>query len=49
MRKILDTLYDSAAALAALCMVGLLIMVMLSVLGRQFNFHVRGTTPMRAT
>ncbi len=43
MRKILDTLYDSAAALAALCMVGLLIMVMLSVLGRQFNFHVRGT------
>jgi TRAP-type C4-dicarboxylate transport system permease small subunit len=43
MRKFLDALYDSAAALAALFMVGLLIMVLLSVLGRQFNFHVRGT------
>jgi TRAP-type C4-dicarboxylate transport system permease small subunit len=43
MRRILDALYDSAAALAALLMVGLLIMVLLSVLGRQFNFHVRGT------
>jgi TRAP-type C4-dicarboxylate transport system permease small subunit len=29
--------------LAALFMVGLLVMVLLSVLGRQFNFHVRGT------
>jgi TRAP-type C4-dicarboxylate transport system permease small subunit len=43
MRKFLDALYNSAAALAALFMVGLLIMVLLSVLGRQFNFHVRGT------
>jgi TRAP-type C4-dicarboxylate transport system permease small subunit len=43
MRKFLDALYDSAAALAALFMVGLLIMVLLSVLGRQFNFHLRGT------
>jgi TRAP-type C4-dicarboxylate transport system permease small subunit len=43
MRKFLNTLYDSAAALAALFMVGLLVMVLLSVLGRQFNFHVRGT------
>lgn len=43
MRKFLDNLYDSAAALAALFMVGLLVMVLLSVLGRQFNFHVRGT------
>ena len=43
MRKFLDSLYDSAAALAALFMVGLLVMVLLSVLGRQFNFHVRGT------
>jgi TRAP-type C4-dicarboxylate transport system permease small subunit len=43
MRKFLDALYDSAAALAALFMVGLLVMVLLSVLGRQFNFHVRGT------
>jgi TRAP-type C4-dicarboxylate transport system permease small subunit len=36
MRKFLDALYNSAAALAALFMVGLLIMVLLSVLGRQF-------------
>jgi TRAP-type C4-dicarboxylate transport system permease small subunit len=43
MRKFLDALYDRAAALAALFMVGLLVMVLLSVLGRQFNFHVRGT------
>ena len=43
MRRFLDALYDSAAALAALCMVCLLAMVLLSVLGRQLNFHVRGT------
>lgn len=43
MRKLLNGLYDGAAALAAVCMVGLLIMVLLSVLGREFNFHVRGT------
>lgn len=43
MRRFLDFLYDSAAALAALCMVGLLIMVMLSVLSRQIGFNVRGT------
>ncbi len=43
MRKFLDGLYDGAAALAALFMVGLLIMVMLSVLGRELHFHVRGT------
>ena len=43
MRRALDALYDVAAALAALCMVGLLVMVLLSVAGRQFNFHVPGT------
>ena len=43
MRKFLDALYDSAAWLAALCMVGLLVMVLLSVLGRQLHFNVPGT------
>ena len=43
MRKLLDALYLSAAALAALFMVGLLVMVLLSILSRQFNFHVPGT------
>ncbi len=43
MRKALDTLYNSAAALAAFFMVALLIMVLLSIAGRQFNFHVPGT------
>lgn len=43
MRKTLDSIYNGAAALAAMCMVGLLGMVMLSILGRQFNFHVPGT------
>jgi TRAP-type C4-dicarboxylate transport system permease small subunit len=43
MRRLLDALYDGAAALAALFMVGLLVMVMLSILGRQLGFHVPGT------
>ncbi|MDP2000172.1 MAG: TRAP transporter small permease subunit, partial [Rhodoferax sp.] len=43
MRKALDALYISAAALSALCLVGLLIMVILSIVGRQLNFHVPGT------
>ena len=43
MRRALDALYDGAAWLAALCMVGLLAMVLLSVLSRQLNFHVPGT------
>jgi TRAP-type C4-dicarboxylate transport system permease small subunit len=43
MRKALDALYNSAAALAALFMVGLLGMVLLSILGRQFHFHLPGT------
>jgi TRAP-type C4-dicarboxylate transport system permease small subunit len=42
-RKALDGLYDGAAALAALFMVGLLAMVLLSVVSRQLHFHVPGT------
>ena len=36
-------LYDGAAWLAALFMVGLLIMVLLSVISRLMHFHVPGT------
>ncbi len=43
MRRILDGLYDSAAGIAALFMVALLIMVLLSILGRQLHFHLPGT------
>jgi len=43
MRKALDQLYDAAAWLGAAFMVALLIMVLLSILGREFGFHVRGT------
>jgi TRAP-type C4-dicarboxylate transport system permease small subunit len=43
MRKLLDGIYNSAAALAALFMVGLLVMVLLSVVSRQLHFHVPGT------
>ncbi len=43
MRRTLDALYNGAAALAALCMVGLLVMVLMSVAGRQFHFHLPGT------
>ncbi len=43
MRRALDALYDGAAWLAALCMVGLLAMVLLSIVSRQAGFHVPGT------
>jgi TRAP-type C4-dicarboxylate transport system permease small subunit len=43
MRKLLDAVYNGAAVLAALFMVLLLVMVLLSILGREFGFHVRGT------
>ena len=43
MRKLLDALYDGAAGLAAIFMVGLLVMVLLSVVGRQLHFNVPGT------
>jgi TRAP-type C4-dicarboxylate transport system permease small subunit len=42
-RRALDLLYDSAAWLAALFMVGLLGMVLLSIISRQLHFHVPGT------
>jgi len=43
MRRSLDALYDGAAWLAALMMVGLLVMVLLSISGRLLHFHVPGT------
>lgn len=43
MRKFLDSLYLGAAWLAALFMIGVLIMVMLSMLGRALQFYVPGT------
>lgn len=43
MRKVLDALYDGAAALAAVFLFGLLIMVLLSIGGRQLDFYVPGT------
>ncbi len=43
MRRLLDALYDGAAALAALCMVGLLTMVLSSILGRQLHFNLPGS------
>jgi TRAP-type C4-dicarboxylate transport system permease small subunit len=43
MRKALDTLYDGAAWLAALCLTGLLAMVLISIVSRLVHVHVRGT------
>ena len=43
MRRALDALYDATLWLAATCMVGLLVMVLLSIGGRELNFHVPGT------
>jgi TRAP-type C4-dicarboxylate transport system permease small subunit len=43
MRKALDTLYAASIWIAAIFMILLLVMVLLSILGRQFGFHVRGT------
>lgn len=42
-RRALDTLYDAAGYLAAFFMVGVLAMVLASVLGRMFNFNLRGS------
>jgi TRAP-type C4-dicarboxylate transport system permease small subunit len=41
-RRLLDALYDGAAALAALAMVALLVAVLLSVAGRQLGFNIPG-------
>ena len=43
MRKLLDSLYDGAAWLAALIMVALLAMVLLGIVSRLMHFHVPGT------
>ena len=43
MRKALDALYDGAAWLAALFMIGLFSMVLLSIASRLLHFHVPGT------
>lgn len=43
MRRFLDTLYDSAAALAALFLVALLGMVLLGIASRELHFMVPGT------
>ena len=43
MRRLLDFLYDGAAWLAALAMIGVLVMVLLSIVSRQLGFHVPGT------
>src|SRR4051812_19329450 len=43
MRRFLDLLYDASAWLAALAMVGVLLMVLLSIVSRQLSFHVPGT------
>ena len=43
MRRLLDLVYDGAAAVAALFMVCLLGMVLLSIISRQLHFHVPGT------
>ncbi|HUL95276.1 MAG TPA: TRAP transporter small permease [Usitatibacter sp.] len=43
MRKSLDLLYDAAGYLAAFFMVGILLMVLASVLGRLAGFNLRGS------
>lgn len=43
MRRYLDFLYDAAAWLAALAMIGTLAMVLLSIVSRQLGFLVPGT------
>jgi len=43
MRRFLDGLYGAAAWLAALCMVGVLCMVLTSIVSRQIGVHVPGT------
>jgi TRAP-type C4-dicarboxylate transport system permease small subunit len=43
MRRLLDFLYDGAAWLAALAMIGVLLMVLLSVVSRELGFQAAGT------
>ena len=42
MRRTLDRLYDAAAYLAALFLVGTLVMVLLGIFGRLLSFQLRG-------
>ena len=43
MRRFLNFLYDAAAWLAALAMIGVLVMVLTSIIGRLLHFHLPGT------
>ena len=43
MRRTLDLAYDAAALLAALFLVGTLVMVVVGIAGRLLDFHVPGT------
>ena len=43
MRKLLNALYTGSIWLAALFMIGVLVMVLLSMLGRMFQFYIPGT------
>jgi len=43
MRRCLDAIYQGAAWLAALCMVGILVMVLLTIVSRSAGFYVPGT------
>lgn len=43
MRKILDAIYDGAAWLAALAMIGVLVWVLLSIVTRQLGINLPGT------
>lgn len=43
MRKLLDRLYNAAGVLAALFLMGTLIMVLLGIMGRVLHFNVPGT------
>ena len=43
MRRALDRLYDGAAWLGALCLVGTLAMVLIGIAGRILHFHLPGT------
>ena len=43
MRRSLDALYNAAAYLAALFLIGTLLMVLLGIFGRLLSFQVRGT------
>lgn len=42
MRRLLDTLYGAAGLLAGLCMIGVLVAVLISIIGRQIDWHVAG-------